>query len=395
MTQIPYVFNQLTQWIPKDAFDRLVGIYRGNAYVKDYTCWNHLLVMLWAQLTSRRSLRDIETSLRAHCDKLYRMGIGRHVSRNNIANSNARRDVSIYRELACRMMCRASAVRMRDKGLAELAERFSVNGFFAVDSSTVTLSLDRCPWCVPQEGCGGVKLHTMYDLIRETPRICLITGHEERDQTFMEDYPYESGCVYVFDKAYMKTAGLAAVNAAGGYFIVRRKKNILYDVLEDNPAGGAVMADRTIRFSGRCTRRGYPGPLRMVSCYVGGKNEVMQFLTNNTDMPAETVAALYKHRWKIELFFRWIKQHLRITSFYGTSANAVMVQIYTAFTAYCVLALAADALKYKGSLYDFSNLVSVSLTEKVWLKDLITRYEDAKSDWHDERWPSLFGEVRY
>ena len=150
-----YVFNQLTQWLPKDTFDRLVARYNGNAHVKSYTCWRHLLVMLWAQLTSRRSLRDIEVSLRAHADKLYRMGIGTGISRNNIAYANARRDVAIYRELAQTMMERAASVVSRDRMLEDIARRFSLEGFFAVDSSTVSLDIGRHPWCVPQKGVGG------------------------------------------------------------------------------------------------------------------------------------------------------------------------------------------------------------------------------------------------
>ena len=201
MSQTMYVFNQLTQWLPKDTFDRLVARYNGNAHVKSYTCWRHLLVMLWAQLTSRRSLRDIEVSLRAHADKLYRMGIGTGISRNNIANANARRDVAIYRELAQTMMERAASVVSRDRMLEDIARRFSLEGFFAVDSSTVSLDIGRHSWCVPQKGVGGVKLHTLYDVMRKVPRMCLVTGHEERDQTFMEDYPYEEGCFYVMDKA--------------------------------------------------------------------------------------------------------------------------------------------------------------------------------------------------
>lgn len=157
--------------------------------------------MLWAQLTSRRSLRDIEVSLRAHADKLYRMGIGTGISRNNIANANARRDVAIYRELAQTMMERAASVVSRDRMLEDIARRFSLEGFFAVDSSTVSLDIGRHSWCVPQKGVGGVKLHTLYDVMRKVPRMCLVTGHEERDQTFMEDYPYEEGCFYVMDKA--------------------------------------------------------------------------------------------------------------------------------------------------------------------------------------------------
>lgn len=394
MAQIPYIFNQLVQWIPRDMFDRLVKQYRGNAYVKEYSCWNHLLVMLWAQLTSRHSLRDIETSLRVHADKLYRLGIGRHVSRNNIANANARRDVAIFRELARRMMLMASSVRPCDRMLSDIAEEFTLKGFFAVDSSTVSLDLGRHPWCTPQKGFGGVKMHTMYDIFRQVPRMCLITGREERDQTFMEDYPYEAGCFYVLDKAYVKTRGLETINGAGGFFIVRRKRNMVYETISGNgPAEDtAVLDDRTIRFTSRWASAGYPHRLRMVTYYIESRNEAMQFMTNNFELPAATIALLYKYRWQIELFFKWIKQHLRINAFYGTSANAVMIQIYTAVTSFCILALAADAARFEGSLYDFYNMVSVSLTEKVLLKDIIHRYvkvtETGKDT--DKTWPSFF-----
>lgn len=395
MAQIPYIFNQLVQWLPRDKFDRLVRQYRGNAYVKDFSCWKHLLVMIWAQLTSRRSLRDIETSLRAHSDKLYRLGMGRHISRNNIANASARRNVAIYRGLAQEMMRMAASSEIRDRLLERIATEFSLNGFFAIDTSTVSLDLRRHPWCKPQiGGFGGVKFHTMYDIMREVPRTCLVTGREERDQTFMEDYPYEPGCFYVLDKAYVKTSGLDAIQRAGGFFVVRRKRNMVYSVVREcTPAdSGHVMADATIRFTSRWASHGYPWELRMVTFYIEGKNETMQFMTNNFDIPPVTVALLYKYRWQIELFFKWIKQHMRIVSFYGTSANAVMIQIYTAFTAYCLLALVAGAIGYKGSLYDFSNLVSVSLTERITIKELVTRSEMAerKNDGTDDTWPSFF-----
>lgn len=172
-TQIPYVFNQLTCHLPKDIFDRLVKKYGGNAYVKEFTCWRHLLVMIWAQLTLRRSLRDIVTSLLAHIDKLYRMGIGKSISRNNIAAANAGRDVSIYRDFAHVMMERAAHIGVRDELLPLIAHRFGLSGFFAIDSSTVSLDLRRFPWSVPQKDWGGIKLHTMYDLVRSVPRMCL------------------------------------------------------------------------------------------------------------------------------------------------------------------------------------------------------------------------------
>lgn len=393
MSQIPYVFNQLSRFIDRDYFENLVARYHGNQYVKEFSCWNHLLVMIWAQLTSRRSLRDIEVSLRAHGDKLYRMGIGKHISRNNISHANTKREVAIYRELAQRMMQKATCIRFRDPQLEELSCLFSISGFFAIDSSSIKFDLNRYPWSVPQQGVGGIKLHTMYDLLREVPKMCLITGHEERDQTFMEDYPYEKESLYIIDKAYMKTRGLFAIEKAKAFFIVPIKRNVKYLVLKDdtehsNPI--EVIADRTIEFTSRWAKAGYPKKLRLVTYYVEKKGKAMQFLTNNFKLPAETVALLYKYRWNIEVFFKWIKQHLRINSFYGTSANAIMIQIYTAFIAYCVLALAADAISYKGSLYDFANMISVSLTEKVYIKDLIDRYQEPNEEKEKSILPSLF-----
>lgn len=393
MSQIPYVFNQLSRFIDRDYFENLVARYHGNQYVKEFSCWNHLLVMIWAQLTSRRSLRDIEVSLRAHGDKLYRMGIGKHISRNNISHANTKREVAIYRELAQRMMQKATCIRFRDPQLEELSCLFSISGFFAIDSSSIKFDLNRYPWSVPQQGVGGIKLHTMYDLLREVPKMCLITGHEERDQTFMEDYPYEKESLYIIDKAYMKTRGLFAIEKAKAFFIVPIKRNVKYLVLKDdtehsNPI--EVIADRTIEFTSRWAKAGYPKKLRIVTYYVEEKGKAMQFLTNNFKLPAETVALLYKYRWNIEVFFKWIKQHLRINSFYGTSANAIMIQIYTAFIAYCILALAADAISYKGSLYDFANMISVSLTEKVYIKDLIDRYQEPNEEKEKSILPSLF-----
>mgnify|MGYP006352111049 FL=1 len=393
MSQIPYVFNQLSRFIDRDYFENLVARYHGNQYVKEFSCWNHLLVMIWAQLTSRRSLRDIEVSLRAHGDKLHRMGIGKHISRNNISHANTKREVAIYRELAQRMMQKATCIRFRDPQLEELSCLFSISGFFAIDSSSIKFDLNRYPWSVPQQGVGGIKLHTMYDLLREVPKMCLITGHEERDQTFMEDYPYEKESLYIIDKAYMKTRGLFAIEKAKAFFIVPIKRNVKYLVLKDdtehsNPI--EVIADRTIEFTSRWAKAGYPKKLRIVTYYVEKKGKTMQFLTNNFKLPAEKVALLYKYRWNIEVFFKWIKQHLRINSFYGTSANAIMIQIYTAFTAYCILALVADAISYKGSLYDFANMISVSLTEKVYIKDLIDRYQEPNEEKEKSILPSLF-----
>lgn len=391
MAQIPYIFNQLVSFVPKDLFDRLVLKYKANHYVKNYTCWNHLLVMMWAQLTGRRSLRDIESSLRAHSDKTYRMGTGRCISRNNIANANARRDVAVYRELALAMMRRTAYLGEKDEVLSSIRRFFNLNGFFAVDSSSVSLELSRHQWSEPQQGVGGIKMHTLYDLLRCVPRMCLITGHEERDQTFMEDYPFESGCFYMFDKMYFKTRGMERVRLCGAYFVIRIKSNAVYDVLASMPVDGLhILADRRIRFTSQWASRGYPENLRLISFYSTEKNAVINFVTNNFDVDAATIVLLYKYRWQIELFFRWIKQHLRVTSFYGTSANAVMIQIYIAYITFCTLAIAADNCGFKGSLYDFSNIVSVSLTEKIMLTDLVRRYHNHSSGSTEINQPTLF-----
>lgn len=391
MAQIPYIFNQLVSFIPKDVFDRLVTKHKANYHVKDYTCWNHLLVMVWAHLTGRRSLRDIVSSLRAHSDKTYRMGIGSSISRNNIANANAKRDISVFRELAQSMMQRTRHLREKDDILSTIGRYFDINGFFAIDSSSVSLKLDRHGWSVPQKGVGGIKMHTMYDLLRNTPRMCLITGHEERDQTFMEDYPFEAGCFYMFDKMYFKTRGLERVRSKGAFFVIRIKSNVVYEILGNMAVDGShVLADRIIRFTSRWAAAGYPEKLRLVSFYSTEKNAVITFVTNNFDLDAATIALLYRYRWQIELFFRWIKQHLRVTSFYGTSANAVMIQIYTAYIAFCSLAIAADSCGFEGTLYEFSNIVSVSLTEKIMLPDLIIRYRNLIIQPIENRFPTLF-----
>ena len=391
MPQIPYIFNQIVSFIPKDTFDRLTSKYKGNAYVKNFSCWNHLLTMIWAQLTSRRSLRDIETSLRAHSDKLFRMGIGKSVSRNNIAYANATREVAIYRELAQVMMLKASRIKIKDKLLLTIGEMFNLNGFFAIDSSTVTFDLSKYPWSIPQEECGGIKIHTMFDLMRSVPRMCMITGHEERDQAFMEYYPYEKECFYMLDRIYLKTPGLYKIHTSQAYFVTRMKNKILYKTIENIPVDGVhVLSDQVIEFTGKVSRQGYPETLRLIHYYSSEKNETLEFLTNNFVLDAATIALLYQYRWNIEMFFKWIKQHLRIKTFYGTSANAVVIQIYTAFITFCTLALAADAHDFDGTLYEFSNIMSVSLTEKKWLCDLLKSYECIEGNRTEPDYPSLF-----
>ena len=376
MAQNAYIFNQLVSLLPRDHFEYLVGKYGGNLYVKHYTCWNHFLVLLWAQLTGRESIRDIESSLRAHSDKLYRLGMGTGVSRNNIAHASLTRPVGIFRDFAQRVMeCALRSASPKDSALSRIAESLSVNGFLAIDSSLIRFDIERFPWSSEQQGKGGLKLHTMYDTLREMPALCLLTGHEMRDQTFMDDYPYRKGAVYMLDKAYVKTPSLYAIDRAGAYFVVRRKRRMAYEVLESYPVSDPlVYADRRIRFKLRWAREGYPAPLRIVQYYSPERNELLEFLSNNFTLGAGSIALAYKNRWTVELFFLWIKQHLYVTRFYGVSPNAVAMQIYVAVVAYSLVALAGAAYGFKGSSYELLRVLSVSTMERRSLRELIDRY---------------------
>lgn len=397
MAQVAYIFNQLCSLLPRDHFEYLVKKHEGNSYMKTYSCWNHFLVMLWAQLTGRESLRDIESSLRAHKDKLYRLGMGKNISRNNLSHANATREVSIYRDFAQKVMnITLSQVGTEEKELFTLSDGFNLSGLFAVDSSTVYLDLTKFNWSVPQRGRGGIKLHTLYDILREVPVLCLITGHEERDQTFMENYPYRKGGMYVFDKAYIKIASMKEIDSISAYFVVRRKRGMSYSVIKELTAAVApIYGDKEISFSNRWARKGYPGNLRLVQYYSMERNEVLDFLTNNFQLPAMTIAESYRNRWNIELFFRWIKQHLYVTRFYGTSANAVSIQIYVAVSAYCLVALAKALYGFKGTTYELLRVLSVSLFERQPLKDVLDRYEDSVKEEANQSylWPSLFDDV--
>lgn len=397
MAQVAYIFNQLCSLLPRDHFEYLVKKHEGNSYMKTYSCWNHFLVMLWAQLTGRESLRDIESSLRAHKDKLYRLGMGKNISRNNLSHANATREVSIYRDFAQKVMnITLSQVGTEEKELFTLSDGFNLSGLFAVDSSTVYLDLTKFNCSVPQRGRGGIKLHTLYDILREVPVLCLITGHEERDQTFMENYPYRKGGMYVFDKAYIKTASMKEIDSISAYFVVRRKRGMSYSVIKELTAAIApIYGDKEISFSNRWARKGYPGNLRLVQYYSMERNEVLDFLTNNFQLPAMTIAESYRNRWNIELFFRWIKQHLYVTRFYGTSANAVSIQIYVAVSAYCLVALAKALYGFKGTTYELLRVLSVYLFERQPLKDVLDRYEDSVKEEANQSylWPSLFDDV--
>ena len=357
-----YVFSQLCEFLPKRAFDCLVTKYEGDKYVKSFSCWNQLLMLLIGQLSHRESMRDLIVSLNAHRSKFHHLGgVGKSVSRSNLAKANEIRDVRIFQKFSERM------IRLACEERADMTGLFPHGELYAFDSSTINFCLKRFWWSHAQEGYGGIKLHSLYDAIRDVPVFNLITDHSVSDSTIMDCIPYCSGAFYVFDKAYVSTPQLRKINEIRAFFIVRRKRNMVYTVLEEKgrlPAEEGIMADRTIRFTSRIAGKGYPDALRKVIYYSKELNETFDFITNNRQVPALDIALAYKYRWRIEVFFKWMKQHLKIKEFYGTSENAVKIQIYSAITAYCLVAIAERRLRLDISTYMLLRILSLSLFEK-------------------------------
>ena len=380
MHQGQFIFSQLIKYLPKRAFDCLVNKYEGNKYVKSFTCWNHLLVLVIGQLSNRESLRDLVVSLNAHQDKFHHLGLGKGVTRSNLAKANEIRSVNIFKDFSERMISIAQK-KETDPSVFPLE-----NEIYAFDSTTVTFCLNTFWWSKPQENKGGIKLHTLYDVKREIPIFNVITDHSVSDSTVMGDIPYYSGAFYVFDKAYVSTPQLYNIDIIHAHFVVRRKQNMKYSIVEDknyNNTQTGIMSDQLIKFTSRIAKKGYPSIIRQVTYYSSEQKSTFVFLTNNFEIAAEDVALLYRYRWRIEIFFKWMKQHLRIKEFYGTSENAVKIQIYTAIITYCLINIIGKDLKLNLSTYVVLRILSLSLFEKCSLKELFKERE-ATNDYQND-----------
>jgi len=295
-----YIFTQLCDTLPNRIFDNYVEKYEGNKYVKSFTCRHHLLILIFGQLSNRESLRDLINTLNAHKEKFHHLGFGKSVTRSNLSKANEVRSVEVFEEFSLRM------IELARRKQADLDEFFVANDVYAFDSTTITFCIKTFWWSRFADSTKGIKLHTLYDVRRELPTFNLITDHVVSDCTVMDVIPYETGSIYVFDKAYVSTPQLYAIQMIGAYFVVRKKRNMSYRIIRDscynNPQSG-IMADQIIQFNSRVAKVGYPEPLRLVTYYNKERNRTFTFLTNNFSVAAEDVALLYKHRWKIELFF--------------------------------------------------------------------------------------------
>ena len=361
------MFSQLLDFLDKDVFLRISNKYNGNRYVKSFTCWNQLAVMMFGQLSNRESLRDLVLATQAHANKAFHLGFGKYASKSTLADANTKRDYRIFEEFAYRVMAEAQKCRA--------VEIFKLGGkVYAFDSTTIDLCLSVFEWALFRKKKGGVKIHTLYDIETQIPTFFHITPAKQHDTKAMDAIPYEENSFYIFDRAYNDFGRLFTINSVGAYFVVRGKKNYDFRPMRWKrrlPSG--VLSDAIGYMDGQLTMSKYPEKIRRIIYLDSESDRKFIFFTNALDINSLKVAELYHNRWQIELFFKWLKQHLKIKKFWGETENAVRIQIYTAITTYCMIAIVQKKMSIERSIYEMLQLVSISLTETICLKDLFAK----------------------
>ena len=385
MNKEKYVFAQLISFLNEDKFRRIVNKFQGNRYIKHFTCWNQLLSLMFGQLSNRESLRDLIIALDAHHSKCYHLGIGRNVSRSSLSRANQYRDYHIFEEYAYYLINEA-----RQKRATEI---FKLGGnIYAFDSTTIDLCLAVFWWAKFRKKKGGIKVHTLYDVETQIPAFIHITEAAVHDSKAMKEIPYESGSYYIFDRAYNNFKMLYKVHQIDAFFVVRAKKNLQYKSIKwKRRLPKNVLSDVTIELIGFYPKQYYPEQFRLVRYWDEEQKREFVFLTNAMHISALQVAELYKNRWQVELFFKWLKQHLKIKKFWGTTENAVRVQIYSAICTYCLVAIVQHDMHLDRSTYEILQILSISLTDKTLLRDLFdkTKFQNDKERFGPNG-PSLF-----
>lgn len=365
-----YVFSQIVLYLPARVFDRCVEHYDGNKYVKHFTCWNQLLCMMFGQISSRESLSDLLMSINPHKAKFYHLGFGKNVSKSQLAFSNEKRDYRIFEEFAYAMINKA-----RDCALPDSDFKLDIAGpVYAFDATLVELCLNVFWWAKYKSTSGAVKIHTLIDVKTSIPCFVHITPGAVHDVRGLDVLEYENGGFYVLDRGYFDFRRLFVIHSHGAFFVTRPRKNFVFNRVESRKVKKTkgILVDQTITLSSFYSLQGYPIPLRRIKFFDEETQKRFVFITNNFELPAESIALLYKYRWKIELFFKWIKQHLKVKSFWGTSANAVRIQIYSAIITYTLIVVIKSKLKCTLSNYEVLQILSISLLDKELLKDLLS-----------------------
>ncbi|RUA26515.1 MAG: IS4 family transposase [Bacteroidetes bacterium] len=385
MYQDKFVFAQLTSFLNRSKFNRIVAKYDGDKYVKHFTCWNQMLAMMFGQLSSRESLRDLIVALDAHYSKCYHLGMGKNVSKSSLARANRDRDYHIFEEYAYYLVNKARQKRVSDI--------FKLGGnVYAFDSTTIDLCLSVFWWAKFRKKKGGIKVHTLYDIETQIPAFFHITEASVHDSKAMKEIPYESNSFYIFDRAYNNFKMLYKIHQIGAYFVIRGKKNLQYKSIKwKRRLPKNILSDGTIELTGFYPRQYYPEPFRLVRYWDEEQEREFTFITNAMHISALQIAELYKNRWQVELFFKWLKQHLKIKKFWGTTENAVRIQIYIAISTYCLVAIIQKDMQINRSTYEVLQILSISLTDKTQLRNLFdkTKFQNDKEQYRLNA-PNLF-----
>jgi hypothetical protein len=370
MNKGKYVFAQLVEFLPQRVFDRMVLNHSGNKYIKHFSCWNQLLCLIFGQLSDRESLRDLAIIIEAHQSKTYHLGLGRNISRSNLSKANENRSYKIFEEFAYHLIGLAQAKNSNDV--------FEIKGkIYAFDATTIDLCLSVFYWANFRKNKAGIKLHTQFEINTQVPVFVHFTNANVHDVNAMDFITYEQNAYYIFDKAYVDFLRLFVITQANAFFVIRAKTNLkfrrIYSQKTDRLSG--IIYDQIGKLTNKKALKNYPNKLRKIKFYDKETNKTFVFLTNNFDLTALQIALLYKQRWQIELFFKWIKQHLKVKTFWGTSENAVRIQINIAIITFCLVSILAKDLKINRTNYEILQILSVSLLDKTAVNELLIKSE--------------------
>lgn len=365
-----YVFAQVASFLPQRVFDRCVATYNGNYRVRHFTCWNQMLCMMFGQLSNRDSLRDLMIGIEAHQYKHYHLGFGPGVSRSNLANANEKRDYQIFEQFAYDLIAQARACCLTDSDF-----NLPIKGnVYAFDASVIDLCLNVFWWAKFRKNKGAIKLHTLYDIKTSIPTFIHITTGDVHDVHGLDALVYEQDGYYILDRGYVDFKRLYIIHQQKAFFVTRAKDNTqlqrVHSSKVDKSTG--VLCDQKVKLTGVKTRHYYPELLRRIKYFDKEQQRTFVFLTNNFSLNAADIAMLYKYRWKVELFFKWIKQHLKIKTFWGTSMNAVKIQVYIAIITYCLIAIIKSKLKLEKSTYEILQILGISLFDKTPVNQLLS-----------------------
>lgn len=363
-----YIFAQVTDFLAANDFIKCVGKFNGNYQIKHFTCWNQLMCMLFGQLSNRESLSDLVICLQSQRSKWYHLGMGTGISKSNLAYANENRDWQIFAEYAYLLIAQARKICVSSKDF----ELDIASNVYAIDSTTIDLCLSVFWWAPFRKTKGAVKLHTQYDIKTEIPTFVHLSDGLLHDVNILDSLVFEPKAFYIIDRAYIDFYRLNTIHQAGAFFVTRLQVNQDYRRVYSNTVvkSTGVLCDQVIKLNNFYPSKFYPGKLRRIKYYDLETEKKFEFMTNNFDLTALDIARLYKYRWKIELFFKWIKQHLKIKTFWGYSENAVRIQVYCAIIAYCTVAIIKEQCKLKYTTYEILQILSLTLLNKTQLNQL-------------------------